>query len=151
MRRKVIFVLIILGITLLLLAAKAWLIKVSRANLLSKPDFLSETVAGLKRGDLVRVASEQGNWLLVQNAAGAQGYIHRSALQESKANLIGLIPGPKGASDDEVSLAAKGFNEANEKQIRGRRGYNFGDLEWVLGKTAAPQELKTFIAEGKLK
>ena len=135
----------------LALMAKTWLVKVVKTNLLSQPDFLSERLSSLKKGDRVTIVEEKGDWRLVQSAAGVKGYVHQSALLESKSSLTGIIPGQKGASDNEVALAAKGFNEENEKKIRGSRDFNFADLEWVMSRTVVPADLKKFINEGKLK
>ncbi len=65
--------------------------------------------------------------------------------------LSGIVPGKKGASEDELALAAKGFNEGNEKKLRGGKGYNFADLEWVMELDVANAALGAFIREGRLK
>jgi hypothetical protein len=80
-----------------------------------------------------------------------QGYVHQSAVAESRANLSGIMPGKKGASDEELALAAKGFNEGNEKKLRGSKGYNFVDVDWVLEQDVANSAVADFIKEGKLK
>jgi uncharacterized protein YgiM (DUF1202 family) len=135
----------------LMLMAKAWLVKVVKTNVLSQPDFLSDKLSILKKGDRVTVMEEKGDWCLVQSTSGVKGYVHQSALIESKSSLTGIIPGQKGVSDDEVALAAKGFNEENEKKIKGNREFNFADLEWVMSRTFSPADLKKFVHEGKLK
>ena len=149
MKRRHFFVLFLC--LALILMAKTWLVKVVKTNVLSQPDFLSEKVSSLKKGDRVTVMEEKGDWCLVQSASGVKGYVHQSALLESKSSLTGIIPGQKGASDNEVALAAKGFNEENEKKIKGNREFNFADLEWVMSRTFSPADLKKFIHEGKLK
>lgn len=149
MKKRHFFVLF-LSLTLALMA-KTWLVKVVKTNVLSQPDFLSEKLSSLKKGDRVTVMQEKGDWCLVQSASGAKGYVHQSALLESKSSLTGIIPGQKGASDNEVALAAKGFNEENEKKIKGNREFNFADLEWVMSRTFSPADLKRFVHEGKLK
>jgi len=149
MKKRHFFVLF-LGLALVLVA-KTWLVKVVKTNVLSQPDFLSERLSSLKKGDRVTVLDEKGNWCLVQSTSGVKGYVHQSALLESKSSLTGIIPGQKGASDNEVALAAKGFNEENEKKIKGNRKFNFADLEWVMNRTFSPTDLKKFVNEGKLK
>ena len=149
MKKRRFFVLF-LGLALVLVA-KTWLVKVVKTNVLSQPDFLSEKLSSLKKGDRVTIMEEKGDWCLVQSVSGVKGYVHQSALLESKSSLTGIIPGQKGASDNEVALAAKGFNEENEKKIKGNREFNFADLEWVMNRTFSPTDLKKFVNEGKLK
>lgn len=127
-------------------------IKVMKTRLVSKPDFLSSTISHLKKGEPLKVIKESGSWLLVQTAANVKGYIHKSSVAKSKVRLTGLIPDQKGASREEIALAAKGFNEGAEKKIKGNKGnYNFKDVDWLMKRTASIAQIKTFIKEGKLK
>ncbi len=48
-------------------------------------------------------------------------------------------------------MAAKGFNEGNEKKLKGTKGYNFQDLEWVMTQKTSTAEVSRFIQKGKLK
>ncbi len=122
-----------------------------KANLLARPDFLSQALGAVKKGDKVELLQESEGWVLVKGPSGLKGYLHKSAVVSQRGDpLKGLLPGQKGASQDEVALAAKGFNEANEKRIRDSRGFNFADLEWVMAQGADPAALAAFAAEGKL-
>ncbi|MEI6613733.1 MAG: SH3 domain-containing protein [Chrysiogenales bacterium] len=139
-----------LAVTALLLAGKVLTVKVLRTQLLAKPDFLSNNLAAIQKGARLELIETQGNWFLVKNANGSKGYVHQSAVTESKVNLSGIMPGKKGASDEELALAAKGFNEGNEKKIRGSKGYNFAAVEWVMDQDVANAALVEFIRDGKL-
>jgi len=132
-------------------AAKSGVVKVVKASLLSRPDFLSATMATLRQGERVEIIGRQNSWDEVRTPSGIKGFLHSSALQESKSSLSGLLPGERQASDDEVALAAKGFNETNEKKIRGSQGFNFRDLDWILGQSASLADVKKFVSQGKLK
>ena len=136
---------------MMLLAGKVLVVKIMRSNLLAKPDFLSGSLAPVKQGAKLELVETQGNWYLVRNANGLKGYIHQTAVAESKVNLSGIVPGKKGASGDELALAAKGFNEGNEKKLRGSKGYNFADVDWVIDWDAANSAVAAFAREGKLK
>ena len=70
---------------------------------------------------------------------------------ESKVTLSGIAPGKKGASQEELALAAKGFNEGNEKKLRGSREYDFAAVDWVLDQDVANSAVADFIKEGKLR
>ena len=148
---KRVWLLFFLAVSVLLLAGKVLVVKVMRSNLLTKPDFLSSTMAPIEKGAKLELLETQGNWFLVRNALGMKGYVHQTAVAENKTNLSGIIPGKKGASEEELALAAKGFNEGNEKKLRGSREYNFADVDWVLDQDVANAAVADFIKEGKLK
>ena len=150
MKKKAILLLMLATATLLA-AGQALVVQVRRSNLLAKPDFLSSSLAGLQRGDKLELLETQGSWLLVRGPGAAKGYVHQSAVSESKSGLGAIAPGAKGASQDELALAAKGFDEANEKKLRGSKGYNFADLAWVMDQGAERKGLARFLSEGGLK
>ncbi len=149
--KKKICLLGFLAAATLLLAGKVLVVKVLRSQLLAKPDFLSSTLATIQKGARLELIETQDHWYLVKNANGFKGYVHQSAVAENRVGLSGIMPGQKGASDEELALAAKGFNEGNEKKLRGSKGYNFADVDWVLDWNIANPALAAFIREGKLK
>lgn len=149
--KKKICLLGFLAVAALLLAGKVLVVKVLRSQLLAKPDFLSSNLAPIQKGARLELIETQGNWYLVKNANGFKGYVHQSAVAESMVTLGSIAPGPKGASQDELALAAKGFDEGNEKKLRNSKGYNFADLGWVMDQDVVVPELTRFIREGRLK
>lgn len=149
--KKRVFLLIFLAMGMLLPAGKSLVVKVLRSQLLSKPDFLSSNLATVQKGARLELIETKGNWYLVKNANGAKGYVHQSAVTDSAASLSGTVPNKKGASDEELALAAKGFNEGNEKKLRGSRDYDFAAVDWVLGQEVAMGAVADFVKEGKLK
>jgi hypothetical protein len=140
-----------LALTMLLLAGKVLVVKVLRSQLLAKPDFLSNNLATMQKDARLELIETHGNWYLVRSANGMKGYVHQSAVTESKVSLSGIAPGKKGVSDEELALAAKGFNEGNEKKLRGSREYDFAAVDWVLAQDVANSVVADFIKEGKLK
>ncbi|MCU0276004.1 MAG: SH3 domain-containing protein [Acidobacteria bacterium] len=151
MKKELLFTFLLAAAALALLAGNALVVQVLRSNLSSKPDFLSASLSPLQKGDRLERIETQGSWYLVRNARGAKGYIHQSAVTASKVTLGSIAPGPKGASPDELALAAKGFDEANEKKLRNSKGYNFSDLNWVMEQEVAVPALAQFIRDGRLK
>jgi len=142
---------VFLAVTALLLAGKVLTVKVLRSQLSSRPDFLSASLVAIHKGARLELLETQGNWYLVRSDKGVKGYIHQSAVTESNVSLSGIVPGKKGASDEELALAAKGFNEGNEQKLRGSREYDFASVDWVLDQDVANSLLADFIKEGKLK
>jgi uncharacterized protein YgiM (DUF1202 family) len=151
MMKKKICLLVFLAVGAFLLAGKSLVVKVLRSQLLAKPDFLSSSLATIQKGARLELIETRGNWYLVKNANGAKGYVHQSAVMEGKASLSGSTPNKKSVSDEELALAAKGFNEGNEKKLRGSRGYDFAAVDWVLAQEVANAAVADFIREGKLK
>ncbi len=149
--KKTTIMIALLAAAMVLLAGQALVVQVLRSNLMAKPDFLSSSLAPLQKGTRLERIGSEGGWYLVRSAAGVKGYVHQSAVTESKVTLGSIAPGPKGASQDELALAAKGFDEANEKKLRGSKGYNFSDLEWVMEQGAAVPAVAQFIRDGRLK
>jgi len=149
--KKKALVLGFLAVAGLLLAGKVLVVNVMRSQIMAKPDFLSSSLATIQKGARLELIEIRGSWYLVKNASGAKGYVHQSAVASGKAGLSGAVPYKKGASDDELALAAKGFNEGNEKKLRGSRGYDFAAVDWVLGQEAANAAVAEFVREGKLK
>lgn len=145
------WLIIFLVVNMLLLAGKVLTVKVLHSQLLAKPDFLSSNVATIQKGARLELLETQGNWYLVKNANGLKGYVHQSAVTTGNVSLSGIAPGKKGATDEELALAAKGFNEGNEQKLRGSKGYNFADVDWVLDQDVANAAVAEFIKEGKLK
>jgi len=140
-----------LAMTALLLAGKVLVVQVLHAQLLAKPDFLSSNLATIQKGACLEIIETKGSWFLVKNADGLKGYVHGSALAGRGTSLSGIAPGKKGASEEELALAAKGFNEGNERKLRGSREYDFTAVDWVMAQAVANPDVGDFVREGKLK
>jgi hypothetical protein len=149
--KKKVCLLIFLAMAVFVWAGKSLFVKVLRSQLLAKPDFLSASLATIQKGARLELIETKGNWYFVKNANNAKGYVHQSAVSTSNVSLSGITPGKKGASDEELALAAKGFNEGNEKKLRGSRDYDFVAVDWVLDQEVANSAVADFVKEGKLK
>jgi uncharacterized protein YgiM (DUF1202 family) len=151
MLKKKVCLIGLLAAAALLLAGKTLVIQVMRTNIKAKPDFLSNSLGPVQKGAKLELIETQGSWYQVRSASGLKGYVHQTAVTEGKVTLGSIAPGPKGASQDELVLAAKGFDEGNENKLRGSKGYNFADLEWVMAWDVADPALMAFMRAGGLK
>jgi Variant SH3 domain. len=149
--KKTAWFLVVLAATALFAADKALVVQVLRTRLLAQPDFLSASLCPLQKGNRLELLEAQGSWYQVRSAGGVKGFVHSSAVMESRVTLGGIAPGPKGASQDELALAAKGFDEGNEKKLRNSTGYNFADLGWVMEQEVDVPALARFVRDGRLK
>ena len=145
---------IILGLFILVIvvsAAEIVEIIVLKTRLCRKPDFLSSTVANLKRGEKLLVIKSGNGWVQVKTRKNLTGFIHKTAFSKRNYKLTGLNPGKQGASRNEIALAAKGFNKGNEKVLKRNKNFNFRDLEWIVRRTVSPKALRFFVNQVKLK
>lgn len=152
-KRSPIFIAIAcLALAAALLAAETFIVKVKTSSLRSSPKFYASTVLAIKAGDKLEKVASQGDWIQVKNAAGATGWIHKSALEPKKFNLLASSTGVKSqATADEVALASKGFNKQIEDSYRAKnKGISFVWVDkMLLIKIPLNQEL-TFLKDGKL-
>jgi hypothetical protein len=115
--------------------------------------FFSPVVAPVKSGDSLQVLSRKGDWLRV-SFRGKRGCIHKSAVEEKKVGLSGLLGGltTGETTEDEVSLAGKGFNPQVEASYKRQNPeLQFRTVDRIEGFGAGNEELRGFMEEGGLR
>ena len=134
------------------LIAENLYVKVQSARLRKEPKFYSATIVFLKAGESVEKISSQAGWYLVKTAGGIKGWLHSSAVQSKKVDLVTMDKSLKAkASADEVALASKGFNEQVEKEYKARhKDISFAWVDRMLAFKVSPEQLRKFLKEGKL-
>ena len=110
----------LLGLTVLAVEQKQMSVQVKEGAVRSSPSFLAKIIAKLDYGDQVVVKEEKSSWSKIELAGVySQGWIHSSALSSKK---IILNPGDsdveQAASDDELTLAGRGFNQEVEQKFK---------------------------------
>ncbi len=141
-----------LVVVAVLFAAETFVIKVKSTSLRSSPKFYASPVVALKAGDGVEKVGGTGDWIQVKTAAGATGWIHMSALQPKKFNLLALAGGPSAqASANEVALASKGFNKQVEDSYRAKnKNVSFVWVDKMLKISIPAGQEDAFFKDGKL-
>lgn len=128
MKNKYIFA----GLLFLLLPtysfAEVLTVQTKKAPIRSEPYFLGKILTNASYQDSVEVLQKKETWWEVRFGKH-QGWIHISALNQSKLNLKAGNVINYGVSGEEVSLAGKGFNAAVEQAYRSQHG-NMG-YAWV--------------------
>ena len=142
----------------LLAAGLAWAagevlsVQVREGKLRAKPSFLGQLTGELAYGERVTVLQEKGTWVQVRDADGRTGWLHASALSEKKlAMKAGDEQVTGGASDDELALAGKGFNDQVEAEYR-KQNEDL-DYTWVdrMEKiVVTPAEAQGFLVQGQV-
>lgn len=141
-----------------LLALAAWLIaetvvvKVQTTSLRKDPKFYAAAIAALKAGDALEKLSSQGGWVQVKTSSGVVGWVHSSAVETKKFNLMSVGGTMKTqASANEVALAGKGFNKQVEDSYKSKHaGADFAAVDRMLKIAVSPAEVEAFVKKGKL-
>ena len=143
----------LLALFVTLALAETLIVRVQSTNLRKTPKFYGAVVQALKSGDkLEKVTSQPDGWIQVKTAGGAVGWIHTSAVDVQKFNLLAVGGGLKTqASASEVALAGKGFNKQVEESYRAKhKEANFAEVDRMLLLKVAAAQLEEFMKQGKL-
>ena len=128
-------------------------VQVKNGAVRSTPSFLSKIIAKLNYGDQVVVTEEQSSWSKISlSGVYSHGWIHSSALTSKK---IVIKPGAadveKAASDDELTLAGRGFNAEVEKEFRTQNpDVDFSWIDRMEKLTVSQDQIQEFIKAGGL-
>jgi uncharacterized protein YgiM (DUF1202 family) len=133
-------------------AAETLIVKVQTTQLRKGPQFFSPAVAALKAGDRLEKMSESSGWIQVKTPGGVLGWIHSSAVEATKFNLLAMDKSMKTqATASEVALAGKGFNKQVEASYRAKHAEaNFALVDQMLLLKIAPAQIEEFLKKGKL-
>ena len=127
-------------------------IQVKNTELRDYPSFLGNVVASLVYRERVEIIKQQGAWMEVNSLSGNRGWLHQSTLT-TKLIVFSheTIDANPVASEEELSLAGKGFNAHVEEKFRS--DHSDIDFTWVdkMEQIEIPtQEIVSFLKEGGL-
>jgi hypothetical protein len=113
--------------------------------------FFAPVVTKVQYNDKLEVLSQEGDWLRVR-FNGMEGCIHKSAVEQKKVTLSGLKLGEgSSATEDEVSLAGKGFNpEVEEAYQNENPEISFEAVDRIESYSLSEEEQVAFIEKGEL-
>ena len=132
-----------------LLAAETIAIVVQKTSLRREPRFTAPAVGEARFRDKLVVVSRAAGWVQVQ-ARGLTGWVHGSAVA-AKAVSVSAQAASAGVSDDDVSLAGKGFDKSVEEEYRkGGVRADFAAVDGMERQTVSEQKLATFRQAGRL-
>jgi hypothetical protein len=128
-------------------------VQIKRSDVRSRPSFLGAVVGRVSYGDKVQTYGGQGAWMKVRlQGQTIEGWLHRSALTTNKIVLrAGDQDVRQAASNDELALAGKGFNQEVEDAFKSQNPKV--DFSWVdeMEKiVVAPQEMQAFLKAGNV-
>jgi SH3-like domain-containing protein len=126
-------------------------IQVQEGQVRSTPSFFGEIVDKVIYGESVELVKEQGPWRMV-NTQRKPGWIHQSAVSESKVELVTGSNVSEGASGKEIALAGKGFNEDVENAYKAEhQQINFAWVDNMEKFTVKNADIQQFIKQGGLR
>jgi hypothetical protein len=108
-------------------------------------------VANLHYGDQVTTLNISGDWTEV-SVGGLRGWMHTSALTTGNISLhSGGKDAPLAASNDELALAGKGFNEQVEASFKAKNpNLDYTSINRMEAVTISAEEMQRFLSEGGL-
>jgi uncharacterized protein YgiM (DUF1202 family) len=139
-------------LVLCLLAAETLIVKVQSTSLRKNPKFYAPALLTLGAGEKIEKISSQEGWIQVRTSKGAVGWIHSSAVQVQKFDLMAMDAKMKTqASASEVALAGKGFNKQVEESYRAKHGeVSFVWVDKMLLIKIPDSRVEEFMRQGKL-
>ena len=135
-----------------LLVAETLTVKVQSTSLRNTPKFYAPTVQSVNAGEKLEKISAQGGWIQVRTSGGVVGWVHSSAVDVPKFDLLASNKGLKTqASASEVALAGKGFNKQVEDSFRAKhKDVSFVWVDRLLQIRIAAAQVEEFMKKGKL-
>jgi hypothetical protein len=128
-------------------------VQVKESVLRATPSFLGKIVANVAYGDRVIVIEKSGAWKKVSLKGGSpQGWISSSALTTKKIVLkAGQASAQTGASQNELALAGKGFNEQVEASFKNQnKKLDYAWINRMETFKVMPELMNTFLAQGEV-
>ncbi len=135
-----------------LLAAETLIVKVQLTGLRKTPKFYAPVLLNLSAGEKIEKISSQEGWLQVKTANGVVGWVHSSAVQVQKFDLMAMDKGMKTqASASEVALAGKGFNRQIEENYRAEhRDVSYVWVDKMILTKVPASDVEEFMRQGML-
>jgi len=146
-----------IAMALFLFATTTWAgeqlnVAVKKATVRSEPRIFAKKLTALSYGDQVEVVDEQRAWYKVRLANGSEGWMQQTALTDDDLELsAGDRQVQAVASDEELTLAGKGFNNEVEKEFRERnRDIDFTWVDRMETWNPSDEQLYQFMQQGGL-
>lgn len=126
-------------------------VQIQSCKVRATPSQLGKVVATVAYGDVLQTGDPQNGWYQVTTSAGVTGWVHESALTKNAVKMrSGTGDAATGASNDEVAMAGKGFNQQVEDKMKadGKLDYTWVDKMSKFGPKE--DEVALFRAQGSL-
>lgn len=134
------------------LLAETVVVKIKTTSLRRDPKFYAAPLATVQAGAALEKIGAKDGWIQVKTKAGVIGWVHSSALETKKFDLMAMDKKLKTqASSDEVALASKGFNKQVEQDYRAKHAEaNYAGVDRMETFKVSPADVEEFLKRGKL-
>jgi uncharacterized protein YgiM (DUF1202 family) len=145
------FCTVVLILAIPAMAAQSWQVAVQKAAVRQTPQVFGKIATTVNYGTTVEVQTEQKGWYKVR-VGGTSGWLHSSALARTVAPLrAGTQNANVAASQEELTLAGKGFNSQVEDAYRQKnRNLDFAWIDRMEKMTVDDTQLQQFLLRGDL-
>jgi len=151
-RARLTFFIAAVLVVFVFLLAETVVVKIKATNIRRDPKFTAPIIAAIKAGDALEKLEARDGWVKVKTKAGVVGWIHSTAVETKKFDLLAMDKTMKTqASSSEVALAAKGFNKQVEEKYRtGNAAADFATVDALEKVKPTAAEVEAFMREGRL-
>lgn len=126
-------------------------VQVRNGKVRNRPSQLGRVVDSVPYGEAVEAGELKRGWYPVTLANGKQGWLHQSALSAKAVKMsAGTTDVATGVSNDEVALAAKGFNEQVEAELKQKTALDYTWVDRMAAFQVDEDQIRVFLAEGHL-
>jgi len=151
MKIKVLLVLLALCAGVALAAAKSMSVQIQSCKVRATPSQLGKIVATVAYGDVLQIGDPQNGWYPVTTSAGVTGWVHGSALTTKTIKMSsGTSDAATGASNEEVAMAGKGFNQQVEDKMKADGKLDYTWVDKMSKFEPKEDEIVLFRAQGSL-
>ncbi len=128
-------------------------VQVRNVQIRATPSFLGRVVAPLRYADRVEILGTRSAWMNVTGRGGQSGWVHGSALTKKKIEMAsGTQDAQTGASDEEITLAGKGFTSDIETDFKAKhKNIDFSWVDRMEKSKVPPERVQAFLKEGGLR
>jgi hypothetical protein len=126
-------------------------VKVMRQFLYPTPAFYAQPLLELALGQVLTVVEVGSAWYRVSTASDQTGWVHSTALAAASSGSGTVGSGSGSATQDEVTLAGRGFNSDVEAQYRSDNPtLDFAKVDAMTNLKISSETLAAFLSTGGL-
>lgn len=126
-------------------------VKVMRQYIFPSPAFYSQPVAELALGQVLTILEVGNQWFRVSATSSLSGWVHATALTSASAGSGSVSSGSGSVTQDEVTLAGRGFNSDVEAQYASDNpSLDFDAVDRIEDFEVSEAFMNAFLAGGSL-
>ncbi len=126
-------------------------VKVMRQYIFPSPAFYAQPVAELELGQVLTILEVGNQWFRVSASSTLSGWVHATALTAASAGSGSVSSGSGSVTQDEVTLAGRGFNSDVEAEYAGDNpALDFDAVDRIEDFEISEAFMNSFLAQGGL-